>query len=70
VGSDLFEADAERLAGDRADLRRHHVAEAVTELAEVRVDLTSTARGEGDQAELGIDRIEELLDRRVHHGVV
>ena len=70
VRRDLLEADAQRLAGDGADLRGHHVAEAVTELAEVRVDLPGTPRGERDQAELGVDPVEELLDRRVHHRVV
>ena len=55
VGGDLLEADAQRLAGDGADLRRDHVAEAVAELAEVRVDLPGTAGGERDQAELRVD---------------
>ena len=49
VGGDLFEPDAQRLAGNRADLRRNHVAEAVTELVEVGVDLTGTACRERDQ---------------------
>ena len=55
VGGDLFETDAQRLAGNRADLRRNHVAEAVAELVEVRVDLAGPPGGERDQAELGVD---------------
>ena len=70
VGGDLLEADAQRLAGDRADLRRDHVAEALTELVEVGVDVAGPAGGQRDQAELGVDAVEELLDRRVHHRVV
>ena len=70
VGGDLLEADAQRLAGDGADLRRHHVPEPLTELVEVGVDVAGPPGGQRDQAELGVDPVEELLDRRVHHRVV
>ena len=70
VSGDLLETDAERLPGDGADLRRDHVTEAFAELVEVRVDVAGTPRGQRDEAELGVDAIEELLDRRVHHRVV
>ena len=70
VSGDLLETDAERLPGDGADLRRDHVTEAFAELVEVGVDVAGTPRGQRDEAELGVDAIEELLDRRVHHRVV
>src|SRR3954453_20448920 len=56
VGGDLFEPDAQRLAGDRADLRGNHVAEPVTELIEIGVDLPGTARRKCHQAELRVHR--------------
>src|SRR4051794_4511539 len=61
VGGDLLEADRQRLAGNRADLRRHHGAKTLTELVEVGVDLPRPPGGEGDQAELGVDPIEKIL---------
>src|SRR6056297_1666877 len=70
VLGDLLETDRERLAGDRRHLRRDHVAEAVTELVEVRVDVARPPGGKGDQGELGVDLVEERLDRRVDHRVV
>ena len=60
----------QRLAGDRRHLRRDHVAEAVTELVEVGVDVAGPAGSERDQAELRVDRPEQALDRRVDHRVV
>ena len=62
VGGDLLEADGQRLASDRGDLRRHDGPEALTQLAEVGVDLAGPAGGESDQRELGVDPPEELLD--------
>ena len=45
------------------DLRRHDGAQAVTELAVVAVDLPGTLGGQGDQRELRLAALEELLDR-------
>ena len=59
VLGDLLETDLERLARHRRHLRRDHVAEAVTELVEVRVDVARPAGGERDQAELRVDRAEQ-----------
>src|SRR5258706_501059 len=52
VGGDLFEADAQRLTRDRADLGRDHVAEPVAELVEVRVYLTCPPGRQGGQTEI------------------
>src|SRR6478752_4870333 len=70
VGGDLLETDAERLARHRGHLRGHHVAEPVTEVVEVGVDVARPSSGERDQPELRLHTPEELLDRRVHHRVV
>src|SRR3954453_6465392 len=70
VGGDLLEPDAERLARHRGHLRRDHVAQPVTEVVEVGVDVAGPPSGERDQPELGLHTPEELLDRRVHHRVV
>ena len=43
--------------------------ETIAQLVEVAVDLSRTASGQGDEGELRIDAIEELLDLRVDHGV-
>src|SRR5829696_1477789 len=70
VGGDLLERDAQRLAGDRRHLGRDHVAEALAELVEVRVDVACPAGGERHEAELRVDAVEQPLDRRGHHRVV
>ena len=44
--------------------------ETVTELVEVGVDVARPTGGQRDQGELGVDAVEEVLDRRAHHGVV
>src|SRR5262249_9747968 len=63
---DLLERDRQRLARHRRDLRRHDLAETLTELVVGVVDLAGTLRRKGDQRELRTHAIEELLHARLH----
>ena len=58
---DLLESYRQRLAGDGGHLRRHDGAEALAELAEIRVDLSTPLRRQRHECELGGAAIDVAL---------
>src|SRR5919198_3337569 len=66
--AELLERDRQRLAvGAGVDQGRHELADALTELRVVAVDLPGPPGGEDHQGVLGVDPCEQVVDLRFDH---